>query len=87
MPIAFSPMVRGSPAFDEFEEVARDLAQLVQIHAPPVVGHGDHRAPTATAQDDADAASGQPRLRILVGGVGDELIQGVLGVLVRLPGD
>ena len=69
------------------KQAAGHLPEAVAVHAPAVVLHGDDRVPAPAAEHNADAAARASRLGVLVGGVGDELVEGVLGVLVGLAGD
>ena len=69
------------------EEIARDLAQPFGAHAPAVVIEGDDGIPPAASQNDSNPRAISRALGILVSGVRDELVQRVLRILVRLPGD
>jgi hypothetical protein len=81
------PEGAGVSGFGGLEEVTGDLAEALDVHAPAVVVDRDQGVLPPPPQDDANAAAGPPHLDVLIGGVGDELVQRVLGVLVGLTGD
>ena len=77
----------GVTRLRRLEQVAGNVTQPVRGHPAARVVDGDHRPNTLAPQQNADAPSGNPRLGVVVGGVGHELVEGVLGILVCLAGD
>jgi hypothetical protein len=69
------------------EQVAGHLAEALGVHPAADVLDGDHGVSTPPPQDDPDALAAGSGLGVLVGRVGDELVQRVLRVLVGLPAD
>ncbi len=70
-----------------FEEAARHLAQALRAHTPAAVVHGDDRITTLAPEEQPDPLTPLSRFDVLVGGVRNELVQGVLGILVGLAAD
>ncbi len=69
------------------EQIAGDLAEPILGHPAPCIVDGDQRPNALAPQQHSDAAADHTRLGVVVGGVGHELVEGVLGVLIRLTGD
>ena len=82
--LAEGPVVAG---LCRLEQVPGHLPQPILRHPPADVIDGQHRMPALPAQHKTDPLAGAAALDVLVRGVGHELVQGVLRVLVRLPRD
>ncbi len=65
--------------------MACHVSQAVGAHPAADVVDGDDRRASLPADNDPHSFAGASRLGVLVRRIGHELIQGVLGVLVRLP--
>jgi len=69
------------------EQAAGYLPQPVRAHPPTAVVYRDHRVAAPAAQHDTDTTAGPLALGVVVGGVGHDLVESVLGVLVGLAGN
>jgi hypothetical protein len=73
--------------FGRLEQVACDLAEAIGSHPTAGVVDGDGGTPPFPVQRYSDAPAPGAVLGVVVGCVGHELVEGVLGILVGLAGD
>ena len=83
-PIAFSPSVRSSPALADSNRLRATWRRRSGDMPRPTSSTAITAMTPSTPQEDADPLAGDPALGVLVGRVGDELVERVLRILVRL---
>ena len=77
----------GRPRDRRLKEIPGNLAQTLRAHAATNVIYGDHRVTALGPQDDANPLAASVSFGVLIRCIGDELVQGVFGILICLAAD